>query len=173
VDLHTARLYFNSCLRRVEKSGLEISTIDGIKEYLANSAKRSKNSHNFVNGVIKIIERTERMLTEQEKEAVQVFRRNNFSRIQDFHEDGIVREESVEEEVARLKSIANANASDYEDVSWIPSTTCEVERFFSQCKLNHSDKRIALTNDNLEMIMFLKCHELSVKIVEQALKADK
>ena len=63
--------------------------------------------------------------------------------------------------------------SDYDDVSWIPSTTCKVERFFSQCKLNHSDKRIALTNDNFEMIMFLKCHNLTMELVEKALKVDK
>jgi hypothetical protein len=55
---------------------------------LANSAIKSKNSHNFVNGVIKIIELT--VLTEQEKEAVEVLRRDSFSRIQDLVEDGIV-----------------------------------------------------------------------------------
>jgi hypothetical protein len=105
---------------------------------------RSEESHTFVNGVIKIIEGTEGTQTRPEAEAVNVFRKETTSVIQNLHEDeGKMMEVTVEEEIARLKTIAKANALEYDDGSWIPATTCEVERFFLQCKLNHSDKRIA------------------------------
>jgi len=153
--------------------------VDDMKEYLAPSAIKSKNSKHFVNGIIKVIGNTERTMTALEKEAVSKFKKIPKTVIQYLDEgetvgdeDDMV-EESVDEEVARLKTMAEANGSNYDDVSWIPSTTCEVERFFSQCKLNHSDKRISLTNDNLEMIMFLKCHNLTMELVEKALKVDK
>jgi hypothetical protein len=179
VDLYTARLYFDACLKRTAKLtakfGLGTQIVDDIKEYLAPSAIRSKNSQHFVNGIIKVIGNTERTMTVREKEAIREFKKESKTVILESEtvedEDDMV-EESVDEEVARLKTIAEANGSNYDNVSWIPSTTCEVERFFSQCKLNHSDKRIALTNDNLEMIMFLKCHNWTMELVEKALKAD-
>ncbi|MEY3420166.1 MAG: hypothetical protein RIR48_446 [Bacteroidota bacterium] len=144
--------------------------LDGLKEYMAHSARRSKNSPFFVNGVIKIIGHEGNTLTIQEAEAVKVFKRESTPAIQNL---GVREKLSIEEEARRINEAALANRSGYDDVSWIPATTCEVERFFSQCKLNHSDKRVSLTNDNLEMIMFLKCHKWTIETVEKALKAEK
>ena len=131
-------------------------------------ATKSKNSHDFVNGIIKLLKGGEACLTNDEVNAVKPLKKHETTTIVTDY-SGL----SPEEEVAAR--LAPKNTSNYDDVSWIPATTCEVERFFSQCKLNHSERRLALTNDHLEMIMFLKFHKQkwSVEIIDKALKAGK
>ena len=169
VNLYEARLFFDVCMRRSQALNFP-ATREAMKEYLGEgvAASKSKNSHDFVNGIIKILKGGEAFLTNDEIGAVQVFKKPEIiTAATDY--SGL----SPEEEVAAR--LAPRKTSNYYDVSWIPSTTCEVERFFSQCKLNHSEKRLALTNDHLEMIMFLKFHKQkwTVEIIDQALKAGK
>ena len=164
-----ARLFFDVCIRRSQALHFP-ATREAMKEYLGEGveARKSKNSHDFVNGIIKLLKGGEACLTNDEVEAVKAFKKHETATIVTDY-SGL----SPEEEVAAR--LAPKNTSNYEDVSWIPATTCEVERFFSQCKLNHSERRLALTNDHLEMIMFLKFHKQkwSVEIIDKALKAGK
>jgi hypothetical protein len=60
----------------------------------------------------------------------------------------------------------------YEDVSWIPATSVECERFFSMIGLVFTHRRKSMEPTTLEMILFLKYHRkmLTLALVSSALK---
>ena len=61
---------------------------------------------------------------------------------------------SVVAEVALKK--ARPDASRYINLDWIPPSSCEIERLFSQAKLIHTDHRRSILPCNLEIVLFLK-----------------
>jgi hypothetical protein len=60
----------------------------------------------------------------------------------------------------------------YEDVSWIPATSVECERFFSMVGLVFTQRRKSMEPTTLETILFLKNHRkmLTLVLVNSALK---
>jgi hypothetical protein len=61
----------------------------------------------------------------------------------------------AEEIIGRAKRSKLAAAGEYIDLSFIPTTSCKVERLFSRAKLNLSDLRKSMLPSNLEMLMYL------------------
>lgn len=176
--MRRARHYFNLALKRVTDSELNINETlketleEASQQYLAMDAERSKNSPDFVNAIVKIIGKDELSLSSSEETAVEMFKKEDTVEVQ-IENNADAEQPSMEAEVDAIEMKEKSAGSEYENLEWIPATTCEVERFFSQAKLVLTDKRSALKNENLEMVMFLKYHQCKwpLKVVQQAIKS--
>eukprot|EP00924_Labyrinthula_sp_SR-Ha-C_P001098 maker-scaffold_7-snap-gene-13.18-mRNA-1 protein AED:0.54 eAED:0.54 QI:0/0/0/0.33/1/1/3/0/126 len=65
---------------------------------------------------------------------------------------------SVAAELASQKRKSKKKSA-FTDVSFIPTTSCSVERLFSQCKLIFSDKRNGMMPATLNRLAFLKMNK--------------
>jgi hypothetical protein len=106
----------------------------------------------FESGIIKIIDDNINELTDEEKDAVEVFR---------------LEPEELQANVSETnppnfaKSILQkrklpSNKPRYQDVKWIPTTSNVAERLFSKAKLTIGDLRKSMTPEHVEMILMLK-----------------
>ncbi|KAL0251579.1 hypothetical protein GEMRC1_000792 [Eukaryota sp. GEM-RC1] len=90
-------------------------------------------SPDFENGVIKILEGYERELTDAEKASVSKLKRIPPTENENENNARLVK--SFNEKLDDVDTIPENTASEYLDLSFIPSTSNQVERLFSRAKL--------------------------------------
>ena len=130
----------------------------------------------FENAIVKILNKEENTLTEDEKETVTCFRFNVIP-VEDPEpaegNDEPTPAEVMLVEMNAKKKLLLEERSEYIDLSWINPTSDIVEQFFSQVNFTYSDRRKSLLPENLEMIMFLKMNERfwDAELVAKALRS--
>jgi hypothetical protein len=72
--------------------------------------------------------------------------------------------EAVKQRIARKKS----RKTRYMNLTWIPATTCEVERLFSVCKHIYSEFRKAMTPETMEIFLYLRVNRQYWNILADA-----
>ncbi|KAL0218232.1 hypothetical protein RCL1_009080 [Eukaryota sp. TZLM3-RCL] len=107
-------------------------------------------------GIVKILDSQERPLTHEEAREVSIFRRVSESPPE------VLAPTTSANIVCQLDALErdrrSNNESLYEDLTFIPGTTCQVERLFSATELA-CIKRHSLSSKMLNVHLFLKNHE--------------
>lgn len=117
------------------------------------------HSKHFENGIVKIQEGKEQLLTPLEKRSVKIFRicANEEIEGQANEEEVGFADEALHEAESRKK--ARLSKSEYRSTEHCHSTTDCVERLFSRCKLNMTSLRKKMDPDSLEMLVFLRANK--------------
>lgn len=130
---------------------------EAILSYPSTATKLSKNSAIvaspvFESALFKIIEGSENLLTEEEKNTVGFLRRKEVREESSLN----FKDQNVAERAKKRKlEKQNDKESEYISLSWIPGTTNMVERFFSRVKKCYGDYRKSLLPENLEAQLYL------------------
>jgi hypothetical protein len=106
----------------------------------------------FESAIVKILEKNENLLSEQETIAVHPFRKP----VETYGEDSFATLEARLN--ARKKAKLQTNASSYTNVAWIPATSNIVERLFSRMKMVFSPRRQRMNPATIECVMMLLCN---------------
>jgi len=112
-------------------------------------------NQNFENGLVKIINKEENLLTQTEARAVAIFL-NNPDRSVPQPETSTDFGRNILLAVKRQRQELQSNQSAYMPLAWIPCTTCHVERLFSVCRHVYSDWRQAMRPETIEFIVYLR-----------------
>ena len=110
----------------------------------------------FESAICKILDGDTSGLTISEKSVVRKFRRDVFEGGEEA--PGVMNAASppnFAKSILRQKRARLENISEYEELSWIPSTSNIVERLFSRAKLTLGSLRQSMTADTLEMVLML------------------
>ena len=108
------------------------------------------------NGIIKIIDNEEHLLTDREMRSCEILKRK-FIDVPEEEGNEETKLDFGRKVLAAKKSKSNGIAqSQFIGLKWIPCSTCEVERLFSGCRHIFSEWRKAMHPETLEIIIYLR-----------------
>eukprot|EP00924_Labyrinthula_sp_SR-Ha-C_P002380 maker-scaffold_16-snap-gene-2.51-mRNA-1 protein AED:0.24 eAED:0.26 QI:0/0/0/1/1/1/2/0/526 len=131
----------------------DVDNDDSLFKYLEDDAGTLVEFCAFETGVFKVYWEEEDTLDAAERTALaRLVRDPSEEEVKTPPGDSVAAEVFSQLRKSRKKSI-------FTDVRFIPTTSCSVERFFSQCKLIFSDKRNRMMPATLNRLAFLKMNK--------------
>lgn len=127
----------------------------------------------FEGAVIKVQQGNEHELTVEEADTIKAFLKTSIVYGQDAAEADVAEVYDITAIVDAERGVkkSRTDGSKYIDLDWIPPSSCEIERLFSQAKLIHTDHRRRMLPCNLEIVLFLKMnrHRWNAWTVQQVM----
>ncbi|OWZ15590.1 hypothetical protein PHMEG_00010740 [Phytophthora megakarya] len=143
VQLKDVRILFDKLLETFETEG-------NCSKHLTTTAK-VVTSPSFENGIVKIQSGLECELTALEKRAMTVFERPATKPSMGSNQPN-----QLSFAQAALQEKQVVSESKYVNFAWIPPTSDDVERLFSQAGRVYTDQRQGMLPSNLELLLFLR-----------------
>eukprot|EP00924_Labyrinthula_sp_SR-Ha-C_P002188 snap_masked-scaffold_19-processed-gene-3.18-mRNA-1 protein AED:0.35 eAED:0.35 QI:0/0/0/0.5/1/1/2/0/251 len=131
----------------------DVDNNESVLKYLEDNANILAEFGAFETGVFKVYWEEEDKLDAAETTALsRLVRENSEEEAKTPPGDFVLPEFASQRRKSKKKSA-------FADVSFIPATSCSVERLFSQCKLIFSDKRNRMVPETLNRLAFLKMNQ--------------